>query len=67
MDNYFTSLRLFVCIPTLELTTFEYEEQKYVTQIHYHRGQIAAKIRNVATLNGAAHIKRKSCATYMAS
>ena len=23
MDNYFTSLRLFVCLPTLELTTFE--------------------------------------------
>ena len=23
MDNYFASLRLFVCLPTLELTTFE--------------------------------------------
>ena len=23
MDNYFTSCRLFVCLPTLELTTFE--------------------------------------------
>ena len=23
MDTYFTSLRLFVCLPTLELTTFE--------------------------------------------
>ena len=23
MDNYFTFLRLFVCSPTLELTTFE--------------------------------------------
>ena len=25
MDNYFTSFRLFVCLPTLELTTFEQE------------------------------------------
>ena len=25
MDNYFTSFRLFVCLPTLELTTFKHE------------------------------------------
>ena len=25
MDNYFTCFRLFVCLPTLELTTFEQE------------------------------------------
>ena len=35
-------------------------------QIHYHRGQTAAKIRNLATLNSAAHIKQRRCAAYMA-
>ena len=34
--------------------------------MHYLRGQTAAKIWNVVTLNFAAHIKQKRCATYMA-
>ena len=33
--------------------------------MHYHRKQTAAKIRGVATLNSAAHIKQKHCVTYM--
>ena len=45
-DNNRTSFRIFLCLPTLELTTFQQEvaqQEKYVTQIHYHRGQTAAK------------------------
>ena len=33
--------------------------------MHYHRGQTAAKIRNVAILYRAAHIKQKRCVTYV--
>ena len=33
---------------------------------HYHQGETAAKIRNVATSDSAAHIKQKRCVTYMA-
>ena len=45
MDNYFTSFRLFVCLPILKLTTFEQEvcSTKIGTQMHYHRGQTTVK------------------------
>ena len=33
LDNYFTSFRLFVCWPTLELTTFE--QEVFSTKIGY--------------------------------
>ena len=65
MDNYFTSFRLFVCLPTLELTTFEQEVCS--TKIGYANtlssGTNSCKKRNVATLNSAAHIKQKRCVT----
>ena len=45
MDNYFTSFHLFVCLLTLELTTFEQEvcSTKIVYANNYHWGQTAAK------------------------
>ena len=45
MDNYFTSFHLFVCLPTLELTTFEQDvcSTKIVYANNYHWGQTAAK------------------------
>ena len=50
IDNYFTSFRV---LSTLEVTTFE--QQVCSTKIGYlnayHWGEIAAKKRNVATLN----------------
>ena len=61
MDNYFTSFRLFVCLPTLELTTFEQEVCS--TKIGYANtlssGTNSYKKRNAATLNTAEHIKQK--------
>ena len=58
MDNYFTSFRLFVCLPTLELTIFEQEVCS--TKIDYANilswGTNSCKI-NVVTLNSAVHIK----------
>ena len=65
MDNYFTSFRLFVCLPTLELTTCE--QVVCSTKIDYANtlssGVNSCKQRNVATLNSAAHIKQKRCVT----
>ena len=46
---WITISRLFVCLPTLELPTFE--QQKQVTQMHYHWGQTTAKMKTVVTLN----------------
>ena len=45
MDNYFTSFRLFVCLPTLSnnIQARGVFHKNRVTQIHYHRGQTAAK------------------------
>ena len=48
MDSYFASFRLFVCLPTLDLTTFEQEvcstKLCYAnTRGHHRRGQTAAK------------------------
>ena len=67
MNHYFTSFRLFVCLP-LELTTFEQEVCS--TKIGYANtlssGTNSCKKRNVATLNSAAHIKQKRCVTCMA-
>ena len=63
--NFFTSFGLFVCLPTLELTTFEQEVGS--TKIGYANalssGTNCCKKRKVATLNSAAHIKQKCCAT----
>ena len=63
MDNYFTSFRLFVCLPTLDLTIFEREVCS--TKIGYANtlpSEINSwKKKNVATLNSAAHIKQKRC------
>ena len=67
MNHYFTSFRLFVCLP-LELTTFEQEVCS--TKIGYANtlssGTNSCKKRNVATLNSAAHIKQKRCETCVA-
>ena len=35
-------------------------------QIGYHWGHTSAKIRNVATMNNAGHIKQKRYVTYIA-
>ena len=43
----------FVCLPTLELTTFE-----QITQMHYCWGQTAVKKRNVDTLDSAHQSKK---------
>ena len=68
MDNYFISFRLFVCLPTLELTTFEQEVCS--TKIGYANtlssGTNSCKKRNVTTLNSAAHIKQKCCVACVA-
>ena len=68
MDNYFTSFRLFVCLPTLELTTFEQEVCS--TKIGYANtlssGTNSCKKRNVTTLKSAAHIKQKCCVACVA-
>ena len=68
MDNYFASFRIFICLPTLELTTFEQEVCS--TKIGYANtlssGTNSCKKRNVATLNSAAHIKQKRFVTCVA-
>ena len=59
MDNYFTSLRLFFCLPSLELTTCEQVvcSAKIVCANTLSSGTNSGKKRNVATLNNAVHIK----------
>ena len=68
MDNYFISFRLFVCLPTLELITFEQEVCS--TKIGYvntlSSGTNNCKERNLATLNRAVHVKQKRCVTSVA-
>ena len=61
MDNYFTSFRLFVCQPTLELATFEQEvcSAKIGYANALSSGTNSCKKRNVTTFNSAAHIKQK--------
>ena len=66
MNNYFTYLPPFCLLTHIVINNVRVRETKKVTQIHYHRGQKAAKIRNVATMNYAAHIKQKRCVTSMA-
>ena len=65
MTNYFTSLRLFVSLATLELTI--YEQEVCSTKIGYANtpssGINSCKKRNVATLKSGAHIKQKRCVT----
>ena len=68
MDNYFTSFRLFVCLPVLQFTIFEQEVCS--TKIG-HANTLSSetnnyKNRNVITLNNAAHIKQKSCVACVA-
>ena len=65
-NNYFfTSFCLFVCVPTLELTTSK--QEVFSTQIGYayalSSGTNSRKKRNVVTLHSAAHIKQKRCVT----
>ena len=68
MDNYFTFFCLFVCLTTLELTT--YEQEVCSTKIGYANtlssGTNSCKKRNETNLNSAAHIKRKCCVTCVA-
>ena len=63
VDNFFSSFRLFACLPTLELTTFE--QEMCSTKIGYANtlssGRNSYKKRNVTTLNSAAHIRQKCC------
>ena len=69
MDNYFTFFHLFVCLPTLELTTFDLEV--CLIKIGYANalslGTNSCKKRNLGTLNNAAQIKQKCCVTCFAS
>ena len=68
MDNYFTSFRLFVCLPTLVLTTFG--QDVCSTKIGYANTissqTSSCKKRNLANLNSAAHVKQKHCVTCVA-
>ena len=68
MDNYFTYFRLFVCLPTLELTKFKQEVCS--TKIGYANtlslGTNSCKKRNVTTLNSAAQVKQKYCVACVA-
>ena len=68
MENYFTSFRLFACLPTLELTSFE--QEMCSTKIGYANtlssGTNSCKKRNVTTLNSAVHIKQKCCVACVA-
>ena len=63
MDNYFTSYRLFFCLPTLEWTIFEVCSTKIDYASTLSSGK--KKKRNVTTLNSAAHIKQKCCIACM--
>ena len=58
-DIFIIISHLFVCRPTLELTTFE--KQVYSTmKMHCHWDKTAAKKGSVATLNSA-HEAKKHC------
>ena len=65
MANYFTSFRLFVSLPTLELTICE--QVVCSTKIGYANtpslGINSCKRWNVATLKSAVHSKQKRCVT----
>ena len=67
-DNYFTFFPLFVCLPTLELTTFRQEvcsiKIGYANTLSLRTNN--CKKRNAATLNSAVHIKQKCCVTCVA-
>ena len=58
-DIFITISHLFVCLPTLELTTFE-QQVCSSAQMQYHWEKTAAKKKNVATLNSA-HQAKKQC------
>ena len=58
-DIFITISLLFVCQPTLELTTFE-QQVCSTTQMHYHWEQAASKKWNMATLNST-HQTKKQC------
>ena len=64
----FISFRRFVCLPTLELTTFKQEVCS--TKINYANTLSSetnsCKKRNVGTLDSAAHIMHKRCVTFVA-
>ena len=66
--NYFTPFRLFFCLTTLGLTTFEREV--FLTKIGYANtlssGTNSLKKKNVTTLNSAEHIKQKWCVACVA-
>ena len=68
IDNCCTSFPLFVCLPTLKLTTFE--QQVCSIKIGYANtlslGTNSCKIRNVTTLNSVMHIKQKCCVACVA-
>ena len=68
MDNYFTFFRLFVCSPTLVLTTYEQEVcSRKIVYANILSSEInTCKKRNVATLNSAAHDQQKCCVTCVA-
>ena len=57
-DNYFTSFRLFVGLPTLELKTLNQEvcSKNRLRKYTIIGDKQLQKKRNVATLNSAAHI-----------
>ena len=68
MDNYFTSFRLFVSLPTLELTTLE--QGVCSTKIGYAKTlslrKNSCEKRKVTTLITVAHINQKFCVVCVA-
>ena len=68
MENYFSSFRLFACLPTLELTTFEQEvcstKMCYGNKLSSEKND--SKKRKVAALSSAVHIKKERCVSSVA-
>ena len=58
-NKFITILNLFVCLPTLEVTTLE-QQVCSTTQMHYHWEQTAAKKWIMPILNSA-HQAKNQC------
>ena len=65
VDNYFTSFRLFACLPTLELANIRARGVLNKNRLHKYTIIMEKQLqkRNVISLNRAAHIKEKHCVT----
>ena len=65
VDNYFTSFRLFACLPTLELANIRARGVLNKNRLHKYTIIMEKQLqkRSVISLNRAAHIKEKHCVT----